>query len=326
MSHLLGSHGGSKFSYLNIRKSGITSWPDGVSQNFVAASLSSASWNRFAATMNSLKAFSLHSNIAISWPLSKNLVRSYVNWALSVKKLRPESVKVYISDLKLAHKLRDKQIEFDNDFFINSMLKGAKNISLYTKISRSQKFVMTFPLIILLGHEIASSNWDPASKLVFWSACCTAFFGSFRLCEILPKSEKNEPETLTWDRVRFTQKNSIVSKHQVPQNHPQSSGRFCGHIRNKKLQHVPFFSIEKFGKIRSSRSFSKPSCVSLQKRQKLDNKHFYQNHGVTVRKTYWLTSSKLLRPLIQSRHSVSTGTLSKFGFRQRHHGLGQVVQ
>jgi hypothetical protein len=124
---VIGSQGGSKFSYLNIHKSGITSWPDGVSQNFVAASLSSASWNRFAATMNSLKAFAFQNNVAISWPLSVNLVRRYVNWALSVKKLRPETVKVYISDLKLAHKLRDKKIEFDNNFFINSMLKGAKN-------------------------------------------------------------------------------------------------------------------------------------------------------------------------------------------------------
>jgi hypothetical protein len=63
----------------------------------------------------------------------QNFVRSYVYWALSVKKLRPESVKVYISDIKLAHKLQDKKIEFNNDFYINSMLKGAKNISLYTK-------------------------------------------------------------------------------------------------------------------------------------------------------------------------------------------------
>jgi len=140
--------------------------------------------------MNSLKAFALHIKTSISWPLSKSFVRSYVNWALSVKKLRPESVKVYISDIKLAHRLRDKEIEFDNDFFINSMLKGAKNMSLYTKKYKSKKFVMTFPLMKLLGHEIASSNWDPASKLVFWAACCTAFFGSFRLGEILPKSDK----------------------------------------------------------------------------------------------------------------------------------------
>jgi hypothetical protein len=30
------------------------------------------------------------------------------------------------------------RIEFDNDFYINSMLKGAKNISLYTKKYKSK--------------------------------------------------------------------------------------------------------------------------------------------------------------------------------------------
>ena len=194
--------------------------------------------------MNSLKAFAFHINTTISWPLSKSFVRSYVNWALSVKKLRPESVKVYISDIKLAHRLRDKKIEFDNDFFINSMLKGAKNMSLYSNKYKSKKFVMTFPLLKLLGHEIASSNWDPASKLVFWAACCTAFFGSFRLGEILPKSEKTEPETLTWDRVRFTQKNSIVINIKFPKVIRDHAGDFVDIFEIKNCSMCPFSALK----------------------------------------------------------------------------------
>jgi hypothetical protein len=86
------------------------------------------------------------------------LVRGYVNWALSIKKLRPDTIKVYLADLKLAHKIRDKKIEFENDFFVNAMLKGAKNISLYAELGNTSRFAMSFPLLKLIGHEIAIST------------------------------------------------------------------------------------------------------------------------------------------------------------------------
>ncbi len=71
-------------------------------------------------------------------------MRGYVNWALTSKKLRPDTVKVYLSDLKLAHKLKDEKIEFENDFFINAMLKGAKNVSLYTEPKQLSKIRNVF--------------------------------------------------------------------------------------------------------------------------------------------------------------------------------------
>ncbi len=85
------------------------------------------------------------------------------------------------------------------------MIKGAENLSLYSNITKHAKLVMTLPLLKILGHEIATSNWSTDSKRVFWSACCVAFFGSFRMCEILSKSESSySTETLTWDWVNLS--------------------------------------------------------------------------------------------------------------------------
>jgi hypothetical protein len=108
-------------------------------------------------------------------------VRNYVRWAIKRKGLAPDTVKVYLSDLKLAHKLRDFQLDWSNDFFINSMLKGAKNLSLYKSIFKPARFVMSFHLLKILGHEIATCHWDSYTKTLYWAACCIAFFGSFRL-------------------------------------------------------------------------------------------------------------------------------------------------
>ena len=163
----------------------------------------------------------------MKWPFTVENVRNYVRWAIKRKGLTPDSVKVYLSDLKLAHKLRDFQIDWSNDFFINSMLKGAKNLSLYKSIFKPARFVMSFHLLKILGHEIAICHWDSYTKALYWAACCIAFFGSFRLSEILPAG--SSPfciETLTWDRITFTNRRSAIINIRFPKAVRKPQGDF----------------------------------------------------------------------------------------------------
>jgi hypothetical protein len=177
------------------------------------------------------------------------IVRGFVNWALTIKKLSPDTVKVYLSDLKLAHKIRSVVPNFENDFFIKAMLKGAKNISLYANITKKSKFVMSLPLLKIIGHEIALSNWTNDSKLVFWSACCVAFFGSFRLGEILPKSDNNL-ENLTWSRIRFTDMGSVVLNIRFPKVIRNISGDFVDLFEIKNSTFCPYSALKSLAKIR----------------------------------------------------------------------------
>jgi hypothetical protein len=210
----------------------------------VSASLSSASWNRHAAAISSLTRFLFHKNLQLSWPLEIEVVRGYVNWALSVRRLSPETVKVYLSDFRMAHKIRNLEAKFENDYFINAMIKGARNISLYSTISKRSRFVMTFPLLKLLGHEIATSDWSQDSKAVFWTACCVAFFGSFRLGEILPRSNEQEPETLTWNQIKFSKNSSVVINVRFPKVIRGNSGDFVDLFEIKNSSFCPFSALK----------------------------------------------------------------------------------
>jgi hypothetical protein len=172
-----------------------------------------------------------------------------VNWALSIKKLSPDTVKVYLSDLKLAHKIRSVVPNFEDDFFIKAMLKGAKNISLYANISKKSKFVMSLPLLKIIGHEIAMSSWTNDSKIVFWSACCVAFFGSFRLGEILPRSDNNI-ENLTWSRIKFTNMNSVVLNIRFPKVIRNTSGDFVDLFKIENSSFCPYSALKSLAKIR----------------------------------------------------------------------------
>jgi hypothetical protein len=94
------------------------------------ASQSTSSWNRHAAAINNYKKFLWDVGLPLKWPFPVENVRKYVNWAIKMRGLGADTIKIYLSDFKLAHKLRDLQFDPYNDFFVNSMLKGAKNLSL----------------------------------------------------------------------------------------------------------------------------------------------------------------------------------------------------
>jgi hypothetical protein len=83
---------------------------------------------------------------------------------------------------------------------------------------------MTFPLLKILGHEIAVCDWPTNSKRVVWAASCVAFFGSFRMGELLANKENCvETETLTWDCVNFTSETTAVIQVRFPKNSKNGS-------------------------------------------------------------------------------------------------------
>ncbi len=157
-----------------------------------------------------------------------------------------------MSDLKTAHKIRNVEPKFEGDFFNNAMLKSATYVSLYSSISKKAKFVMSFPLLKLIGHEIALNNWSLDSNSVFWSACCMAFFGSFRLGEILPKSDRREPDTLSWNQIKFTNKRSTVVNIRFPKVILNNTGDFGDLFEIKKSNYCPFSALKSLADKRST--------------------------------------------------------------------------
>ena len=113
----------------------------------MAASISTNSWNRYNAALSSWASFIKFSGKTYSWPLEVSLLRGYVDWAISVKQLQPNTVRIYLSDLKMAHELKNKDTTHFNDFFIKKMLKGADHLNMYKNMKKKAKVVMTFQML-----------------------------------------------------------------------------------------------------------------------------------------------------------------------------------
>ena len=199
----------------------------------IAASIAKSSWNKNGAALNCFRKFELSKCQKFDWPLTKNCIREFISWAILDKNLKASTVQSYISSLIFIHNVNELDPKNCSDLIVKSMIKGAENLNFYKKISEGSRKVMTLPLLKILGHQIAKSNWTKVDKQVFWAAAIVAFFGSFRFGEILCSSDKSfhPNESLLWEDVAF-KNDSILIRIKIPKN------------RNQKGEFVDLFKIE----------------------------------------------------------------------------------
>ena len=199
----------------------------------IAASIAKNSWTKNCAALNCFKKFQFFKGQQYEWPLSKNCIREFVSWAILVRKLKASTVQAYISSLIFIHNVNDLDPKNCKDFIVKSMIKGAENLNFYKKFTEGSRKVMTLPLLKILSHQIAISDWEKLNKQVFWTAATVAFFGSFRFGEILCSSENtfHPSESLLWEDVIF-KKDCVLIKIKIPKS------------RNPKGEFIDLFKIE----------------------------------------------------------------------------------
>ena len=184
----------------------------------VTAAYADATWNKIFSAFNCFQKFCCEKNFDCSFPVNEYTLGSFINWATFERNISPSTISAYMSHIKLLHKLQGYTTIGCDSFLCKTQVKGAQNLQFYKQNYSHTKKVMTLPLPRILGHELANCNWSDHSKLVVWTTYTVAFMGSFRLGEILPKSEFsfNKHETLLWKDVKFLKDGSIQIHNKIP--------------------------------------------------------------------------------------------------------------
>jgi hypothetical protein len=142
------------------------------------------------------------------------------------------------------------------------MLKGAKNLASYSATKKEPKAVMTLSCLKILGHEIARADWPTPVKSVYWAACTIAFFGSFRMGELLcPTQNSYNSDTLVWSDVTFNSIDSVTLNIHHPKSNrnggekvevfpfpghnccPVKALRYLDNNRTNRSQNLPVFAL-----------------------------------------------------------------------------------
>ena len=191
------------------------------------------------------------------------------------KKLKSVTVEAYLSAIDLKHKLMGFQNFEKSNQIIKLLLKGSENLEIYSSKQKTNRNVMTLPLLKILGHEIANKNWSSFEKQLIWTVSCLPFFGSFRIGELLCNNDKcYDPfSSLVWGNINVT-KDSIIFHIQSPKSKNKNGDfvdifGFKGHncCPQKSFLKYQAMCKEKKNNIKSSPVFKHENGVILTKQQ-----------------------------------------------------------
>jgi hypothetical protein len=119
-------------------------------------------------------------------------------------------VRTYLGALKNLFQLKNEWAAGKGELLEKSLLKGLENIRGQT--NRKRKARKTIPVSLKILENVKRSlrlqNWAQGSKICVWAACLVAFWGVFRLGELLPKSELkfDKSSDLLWSDVRISKR------------------------------------------------------------------------------------------------------------------------
>jgi hypothetical protein len=202
------------------------------------AAYAKSTWSKHMSSINSYLNFCQDKEISEPWPITLDYIKDYILWATFDKNLTNSTVKNYMSSLSTCHTIMGHPTDVFEHPIVILMLRGAKN----TEISnyKPTRKIITIPILKLIGHEIANLPWSDYSKQVYWACCCTAFFGSTRMCELLSEQEhKFDPSsTLTWNDVKFEDDKILL--HIKNPKISTSQGDFIDLYMYKDSSYCPF--------------------------------------------------------------------------------------
>jgi len=162
---------------------------NGQFSELLNSAIARSTWAKYSSGFHAFCNFESASGRKYSWPLSREVWRSFIVWCHYEKKLSPNSIRTYLSALKFVHTLRGFSCShLDEDKLSKLLLNGAEHLGTNFSNHHNTRRAMTLPLLLTLGRRIAATSWPALDKQVVWAAATTGFFGTLLLHLKNPKS------------------------------------------------------------------------------------------------------------------------------------------
>ncbi len=156
--------------------------------NLLGGSLASSTWKRYQSAVNLWQRF----ESVVGNDDDKLKMSVFISWCFGVRGLKGATISMYVSALENLGRLSglpNWDTGKEDKALLKVLLRGTKN--LVRGKPRPPSRPVTLKLLRILGRLIKEANWSEISKRVVWAVCTTAYWGSFRLGELLPGDTKH---------------------------------------------------------------------------------------------------------------------------------------
>jgi len=127
-------------------------------------------------------------NLQLPWGQRETLI--FVNWLDTVRKVSGGTINVYLAGIKTLHCMNGWPAPLLKDQLVKTVIKGKMHRDLIKKTGPEKADLpVTITLLKLLKERLRESQMLVAEQRLLWAVSSIAFYGSFRIHEILAKNE-----------------------------------------------------------------------------------------------------------------------------------------
>ena len=164
-----------------------------AAQGLFNASITGKTEKGYGATSKQIRSFEELIGRRFTWPPAEGDLALFITYLIDKggvkgKKLRPKTVGKHISGVKRISLSMGKPMPEKVPGLTKALLKGNENLCRdpIKAVAEAKNRPISIPFLRLLSHAV-SKHWKGRREdgLTFWTICLTAFWGSFRVGELL---------------------------------------------------------------------------------------------------------------------------------------------
>jgi len=169
-------------------------------------SKSDSTWSAYRTVERMLKRCEIERGMRFKWPLGKEEVLIFIHWLITVRKLKSNTVNHYLAGLRNAHIRRGLEPPELRSVFVQQILKGRANMEAKLQVGGKKRRAVTVKVMKKIKTALCQASWGKRERLLIWAVSTIAFFGAFRIHELLCKHESTfDPEqALLWEDMTVT--------------------------------------------------------------------------------------------------------------------------
>ena len=133
--------------------------------------------------------------VKMRFPFGERETLNYIGWLVDTRKVSAKTVEKYLSGIRFVHIKEGHHVPALRPEIVKAVLAGlAQKEKMDLRLGKkAERLPVTISVLDLIRHELIKSPWHVAKKRMILTVCYLAFFGSFRIHEILSR------ERMTFD-------------------------------------------------------------------------------------------------------------------------------
>ena len=177
---------------LNTEHRHLSSTESELLRELTSHSLTKKTWSNYATAERMLAACCKEYGIKLELPVSENTIVRFLLWMIRVRKAKAATLHNYLAGIKQLHIAKGCPPPKLRSDIVSQILKGKLNIESADRNTGGDKsrLPMTPDILLLLKARLSESAFCPTDQRMIWAVCSNLFFGAFRGCELLARSEK----------------------------------------------------------------------------------------------------------------------------------------